>query len=281
MLKERDQHAHAGDLAEFGEAAVGGRQERGEAHRGRDRGERERAARLERGAAQRRAQLGMIVPLGAVAHGKLDAEVDAEPDEQHEERNRDHVEGADQREARGGRNGEPGEQADRACEDDAERAQREPQDDEHGEQGERRVELGVVFDRAELIVLHGNTAGQAHLRLIIALEVEVGGKLHDRFGRRMAGLERGEVEHRRDQQKAAHLVGRGRLAAREHAPGEGRRATVDHVVRGVGAGVHHARHVVELEFAALDAGEREPERVEHAAQAGIRGERAEEGIRAR
>src|SRR6516164_4514980 len=67
-----------------------------------------------------------------------------------------------------------GELAHRAGEDDAERAQREPQDDQHGEQRERRVELGVVFDGAELVVLHGNAPGQPYLRLIVAVELEVG-----------------------------------------------------------------------------------------------------------
>ncbi len=40
-------------------------------------------------------QVVVIVPLGAVAHRELDAEVDAEADKQHREGDRDQVERAD------------------------------------------------------------------------------------------------------------------------------------------------------------------------------------------
>ena len=83
-----DQHADAGDLAEFGDALVIGRQEREEAGRRRHRRQRKRDRDMFGGLRQRRLQIIVLEALRAVADAELDAEIDAEADEQDRERDR-------------------------------------------------------------------------------------------------------------------------------------------------------------------------------------------------
>src|SRR6185437_5877466 len=87
-----DQHAAAGNEAELRKAAIAGREKREEAHRSSGSGECERIAGFLRRPPQRPRQVALLVTLGAVAYTELDAEIDAQPDEQHEECNRDQIE---------------------------------------------------------------------------------------------------------------------------------------------------------------------------------------------
>ena len=127
--QKRDDHSGPGDLAQFREAAIIGRQKRGEADRGRRRGQRERDACLACGADQRAPELAGLVAFGAVAHAELDAEIDAEANKQYKKRDRDQVQRADQEEPERGRVGETAAHADHRGQDDARRAQCQPQDD--------------------------------------------------------------------------------------------------------------------------------------------------------
>ncbi len=97
--QEGDDHAGAGDLAQFGHAAVGGRQEGVEAAAVAaaasasgppDLGRAQRCARMNSG----------FEALRLVADAELDAEVDADADEQHGEGDRDEVEGPHQQQGR-------------------------------------------------------------------------------------------------------------------------------------------------------------------------------------
>ena len=115
---ERDQHAASGDLAELGQTAVVGRQERQEADGGRGGGKRQRAAGLFSGAPQRHAKVALLVPLGAIAHAELDAEIDAEPDKQHGKRDRDQVERRHHGKPERRRDGKPRHQAEEHRHDD-------------------------------------------------------------------------------------------------------------------------------------------------------------------
>ena len=86
---EGDQHAGAGDLAEVGDAAVGGGQEGVEAGHGGERRQRQRAPDLGRADDERVLELRLVVEFGLEAHGELDAEVDADADEQNGRRRSD------------------------------------------------------------------------------------------------------------------------------------------------------------------------------------------------
>ena len=74
---ESDDHPRPCNLSELGEHAVGGREERGESHRGRQRGQGQRPADLDRRAMQGSAQFGKIVTLGTVPYVELNSEIDA------------------------------------------------------------------------------------------------------------------------------------------------------------------------------------------------------------
>ena len=128
---ERDQHADAGNEAELGNAFVDRRQERQEAGRRRQGRERQRRAGAPARLQQRLAQIVDLVPLRAIADAELQAEIDAEADEQHGEIDRYQIERADHQHAERGRDGKSDDKADEHRENDAHPAQRQPQDDEH------------------------------------------------------------------------------------------------------------------------------------------------------
>ncbi len=93
---EGDQHAEAGDQSEFRHALVFGRQEGQETRGGGEARQRQRRADKRR----RRAEIALIeivdlMTLGAIANAELDAEIDADADEQHGEIDRNEIEGAD------------------------------------------------------------------------------------------------------------------------------------------------------------------------------------------
>ena len=95
--EEADRHPGAGDEAELGEAQIGGRQEREEADPGGKRREREPGSDAGRG---ERGRVGAVDPAPrrlAPAESVMDAEIDAEPDEEHGEGDRDQVEHPDGR----------------------------------------------------------------------------------------------------------------------------------------------------------------------------------------
>ena len=102
---EREQHAEAGDETEFRYATVIGRQERQEAGGG-GAWRRGSAVRRRTGPPRERARKVVeLMTLGPVAHAELDAEVDADADEQDGEIDRDQVERADHHQAEARRSG--------------------------------------------------------------------------------------------------------------------------------------------------------------------------------
>ena len=91
-----------------------------------------------------------LVTLGAIAHAELNAEVDAEPDKQNGEGDRNEVERTHQGQANCSGNGEADHQADGNRQDDPKRAQGKPKDgqhhhDGHGCVGERPLLQGGIF----------------------------------------------------------------------------------------------------------------------------------------
>ena len=169
LVEIRDQHAHAGDLAELGHAAIGGRQERQEAGGDRGGGERQRRAGVcARHARARARDRRPSIAVGAIAHAVLDAEVDAEADEQHRERDRDQVERPDHQEAERRRDGEPDDQIEEHRQDDPAGLQREPEDDQHDQ---RRSPMPLTT-MPSCTVANSSSAiahrsGQAHARAVV------------------------------------------------------------------------------------------------------------------
>ncbi len=81
--RKSDQHADARNLSKLGEAAVVSRQKRAEADRRRNGSQRQRCTGFPGGAAQRGAEIGVVVALGAITDAELKPKVDAEADEEH------------------------------------------------------------------------------------------------------------------------------------------------------------------------------------------------------
>jgi hypothetical protein len=92
---------------------------------------RQRGAGLARSAPQGRAQRAVFVPLGSIAHTELQAEIDAQTDEQHKERDRNHVQRANRQQAESRGDRQTGGEIDGDREDDPRVAQRQPKDDDH------------------------------------------------------------------------------------------------------------------------------------------------------
>ncbi|ERJ36091.1 hypothetical protein L810_0967 [Burkholderia sp. AU4i] len=276
-----DEHPDARDQAEFGHAAIGGGNEREEARRDGRGGQRERHAHRVRGADQRVIDARIAEALLAVFHAVLDREVDAEADEQHHERDRDHVQRADHREAERGGHDEADEQRDEHRADHPLRAQRQPQDDEDGEQRERAVERRAIFDGREFVVGERLFAGQAHDGAVVLLEVERTGRVADHLAGFRAGLQRAVVDHRLHGDERARGLPRG-IVVDQRAPRERGRLAGQHVVDRRGAACEQLRHRGQFHLAGQERlAERGGECGREAGQARVLREFVDERARAR
>ena len=157
--------------------------------------------------------------------------------------------------------------------------QRHPENDEHDQHGADAVDDGAVLNGGELLVGDRNRAGQPDPGAIFAREVEVGGRLPDRVGRGLAGLQRIEIEDRLEFDEGAPVGIGERLVADEFAPRERRAALVQHVLDRLGDQVERPFGVVELDLSALDAGKAGFQRPGQAANAGIAGHDLDQGGR--
>ena len=183
---EGHQHADAGDLAEFRNALVVGRQEREESGRGGHRGERQRHRRALGRLYQRRRQIVALEALRAVADAVLNAEIHAQADEQDGERDRKQVQRSHHHQAGGGGDGKADEEIGEHREDDLRRMQRHPENEQHDDDGADPVPDGAVLDGREFLVGDRNRPGQPDPRAIFAGEMEVVGRLPDGVGRSLA-----------------------------------------------------------------------------------------------
>ncbi len=148
---------------------------------------------------------------------------------------------------------------------------------EHDDDSADSVPDGAVLNGGEFLVGDRNRPGQPDPRAIFAREIEVVGRLPDRVGRSLAGLQRVEVEDRLELDEGAPVGILQRLVAGELAPGEGRRALVQDVFDGLGDQVEGPLGAVELDLAALDAGEPGFQRAGQAADRGIAGHDLDQG----
>ena len=267
--EERDQHADAGDLAKFGDTLVVGGDEAEEAGRGRHGRQRQRNCRALGSQHQRTREIVVLVALGAIADAVLNAEIDAEADEQHGERDRQQIERAHHHQAGGGRQRKTDEEIDEHREDDLRRMQRQPQDEQHDEDGADAVDDGAFLDGCIFLVGDRDRSGQPDPRLIFGGEIQFRCGLADRVGRALAGLQRVVVEDWLELDEGALVRIRQRLVTDELAPGECRIALVEHGLDRLRDLVEWPFGVVELDLAALDAGKSRFQRAGQAADRGI------------
>ena len=151
---DADQHAGRGDDAEFGQAAVVGRQEGQEAGAERQRGEPDARPGDRRGGHQGGAERLAAQPVALLpqADRVLDREVDREPDEQHGEGDGERIVGPDEQGAEGGGDGQPQDQHAQHGQDQPHRPQAEPEQGGHGEQGQDVLRDRPAEDGGELLV---------------------------------------------------------------------------------------------------------------------------------
>ncbi len=258
-------------LEVFGDALVVGRQEGEESGRRRHRGQRQRHRGALGRVHQRRRQIIALEAFRAVADAVLNAEIDAQSNEQNRERDREQVERAHHHQPGGGGDGKADEEIDEHREDDLRRMQRHPENHEHDDDGADSVPDGAVLNGGEFLVGDRNRPGQPDPRAVFAREIEVVGRLPDRVGRSLAGLQRVEVQDRLELDEGAPLV------ADEFAPGEGRRTRLQHILDGLGDQVERPLGAVELDLPALDAGKPGFQRAGQAADRGIAGHDLDQG----
>ena len=94
----------------------------------------------------------------------------------------------------------------------------------------------------------------------------------------MPGLERAEIEHRLDRDKAAQLLRIGWLAACQDMPRKTCGSTGEGLAYGVGGHCQRPGQIVEFDVPVLHTHQPERERAEASSEARIRGELLEEGI---
>ena len=161
------------------------------------------------------------------------------------------------------------EQIDEDGEDDLGRMQRHPEDHQHHDDGADAVDDGALLHGGKFLIGDRHRAGQADPRLVLAGEIQLGGRLPDRIGGVLAGLQRLVVEDGLELDEGA-LVGIGqRLVADQLAPGKRRIALVQDVLDGLRDLVERPRGAVERDLAALDAGKPGLQRAGQAADRGI------------
>ena len=219
------------------------------------------------------------MPLGAIAHAELQAEIDAQADEQNREIDRDQIERADHHHADRGRHGEPDNKRDKDREDDAEPAQRKPQDHEHDCDRHRGVERGILLDGGEFFVGHRHRTGQPQARLIFAGDIEVGGGLANGFRGALAWLELGVIQRGLDFEEAQLLARRRRPSLHHFVPGKACRLAGIDVLDRVRGEIHRPLHIVERELTALHAEQAELEGLDDAAERRVAGEHLNQTLR--
>ena len=264
-----DEHADAGDLAEFGYAAIGGGQERQEARRNGGGGKRERNAGAGAGLHQREAQVRHLEPFLAIANAELDAEIHPEADEQHRECHRDEVQRSDHHQPDRRRQRQADEESRHDRQDDSEGAQGKPQDEQDDAERDRGIGRRAFLERPEFVVCDRNRPGEPDARLVARREVEAGDGVADGVGGDAPGLKGTKIELRRNLDHAAQFARSGAFAAGEFAPGKLGRLTGQHVLQRRRRERERGCRLIEREFMLAHAGEDQCDHLAEPTQARI------------
>ncbi len=160
---EAHEHARARDEPQLGDADERRRHERVKARGGRHGADHERCADAADRVADRRLAAGAFEHAFLEAQIDVQNEVDAEPDVEHGERDREQVELADRDGRERGRADEPDDERHERDREQAQRPQRPVEHErDHRERRERR-DAGSAAHADHLLVLHRDRAREAHL----------------------------------------------------------------------------------------------------------------------
>ena len=277
---EGDAHAEAGHGSELGHAQVAGRQkgEEARADGGGRQGQRLADRRTRRD--QRRFEVRPDAPLGQAAHAELDAEIDAQPDEQRDEGHRYEIEAAGRHQADGRRQDQADQRGAEDRQHDAGGAHRQPQDAEKGRHHRAHDQVRIVGERAEFLVRQRHRAGQSHDDAVRRIQPERSRHAANGPARALPGLQLRVVHDRLDQDDAPCVVQRGRRADDQRPPGVESRLAGRDLLEGVRERRHLGLDILQLGLAAVDAQQDEGQHLQHAAQAGIVGERGQDRLHA-
>lgn len=169
----------------------------------------------------------------AVFDAVLDREIGPETDEQHHERNRDHVERADHQEPERGRHRQANRKRHEDRTDHPLRAQRQPENSQHDNERANPVDRGAVRDGCELFVGKRLLACQAHHSAVTFLQFELfGGGANSGRGL-CTGTQCRVVDHRLDRYECAGGL-TGCIRIDERAPRKSSGFAGQYRVDGVG-----------------------------------------------
>ncbi len=217
-------------------------------------------------------------PLGAEADAELDAEVDAQAHEERDEGHRDDVEAVVDQQPPGRRHDETGQGGDQDGRDQPRRLHRQPQHQHDGPQRQERNQQGAIRQGAELVVLQRSLAGETHIHPVGGIQIQALGHRPDGVGGLRARFQLIEVELGVHQDQVAKLARVGLSPGDHGAPGEVGRLALVQGFQGVGQAVDRPVQVLQGGLARTYPLQRGVQRVRHAAQAGIGGHRAQEGL---
>ena len=274
--KKCDEHAGAGNQAQFGNAAIIGREKRVEAGGGRRRGKRQRPPGLGRRLHEGLVELRLLIAFGAVADAELNAEIDPDADEQHRKGDRNQIERADHHEPDGGRRGKPSDDAQGDREHDTARFQGAPNDKKNNQGGHRRVEPGAVLDIPEFLVGHRHEARQPHRHPGLGRNPKLARGLADEIRCLFTRHQRRVIEHRLDLDETAQFARIRRLLGDQAAPGKEHRPAGEHALEGIAKQRHRAVEIIERSGFRLDPLVDERNSLDDSAQTRIGGERHQE-----
>ena len=160
---------------------------------------------------------------------------------------------------------------------DARRTHRQPQDSD--ERGKHRAEeqVRILGQRREFLVRQRHRTGQSHGHAMRWIQAKRAGGRADGLARGQSGLQRRIVQHRLKQHNVSRVAWLCRRACDQRAPGEEGRLAGHRLVKRLRERRHRGFNVVKRALPALDPFQHVGDGGQDAPQAGIGGERGQEG----
>ena len=277
---QRHDHPEPGDDAEFGDANIIGRQKCPEAEEYRPRRQRQRCPERDRRAFERRSGRRAIEPLGVEAHRDLNPEIDAEPDEQRNEGDRNEVESADRCQPECRRHHQTGHDRHHDRRDDLRRSRREPQSHQHRRRHHQPDKADIFLQRREFLVRQWDFAGGPHGDAVGGIKAQRLGLRGDCTDRILARLQCAIIELGLREDQAAARRGSSRAGFGEQLlPGEIGGLALSRSIERIGHRPHRAIDPRERNVAALDPCQHRRKGIRDAAQRRIARQRAEQRLR--
>ena len=224
--------------------------------------------------------MGQGQGLGAIADGKLDGEVDAQPHEQGKEGHGHQGEPLEHQKTEACGEGQAGQHGHGDGQDHPGRPDAPEQHPAHQGQAESGDGTGGFRQVVEFVRFHGHGAGGLDVRIrpMAAGQADLLLRLQDRVQGRARRFDQVEVELRGQGHDPAPIPRRRLLAGHQLPPGQGRGAAGRGVGEGPVQGPQHGGQPVEACGVLLGIGEARLHGPGQAAQAGIGGNRTDQGL---